>query len=126
MADRLDLPLPNELGAVAPLNESWDLGDEEFSRLLEVYLMESERQYHEANEAWEAGDLARLGRSARGLGGASKVIGAVQLAGFCIELELAARRNWDDQVRVMLQQVTSELREVRDAVHVARQGYGSI
>jgi len=126
MADRPDPPAPNALRCLTPRNESWDLADEGFSRLLDVYLIESERQYHEVNEAWEAGDLARLGRSARGLGGASRVVGAEQLAGFCSELELATRRNWGDQVRVMLQQVTAELREVRDAVHVARQGCGSI
>jgi HPt (histidine-containing phosphotransfer) domain-containing protein len=116
MADQHNLPL---------LNGPRDLLDDECSRLLDVYLLESERQFHEANEAWEVGDLARLGRSAQGLGGASRGIGAFQLAGYCSELELAARRNREEHVRLMLQQVTAELREVRDAVHAVRQSCGA-
>ena len=112
MAEQLDQALLNELR---------ELMEDEFSQLLDAYLKLSESQYHEANEAWEAGDMERLGRSAHSLKGASSNIGAAQLAAYCGELELAARRNLETRVPEMLSKVTLELREVRDAVHAARQ-----
>ena len=111
MAEQLDMSLLNELR---------DLMDGEFSVLLDVYIRESERQFHEANEAWEAGDMDRLGRSAHSLKGASCNIGAVQLADYCSELESAAKQRLETRVPEMLNRVTLELREVRDAVYAVR------
>lgn len=111
MAEQLDIALLSELR---------DLMEGEFSVLLDVYIRESERQFHEANEAWEAGDMDRLGRSAHSLKGASSNIGAVQLADYCAELESAAKQQLEARVPEMLNKVTLELREVRDAVYAVR------
>jgi len=70
----------------------------------------------EVSEAWEAGDLETLRRSAHSLKGASSNIGAPELAERCGRLEHLARDQEIASVPDALEEVRVELREVRDAL----------
>ncbi|MEQ8861108.1 MAG: Hpt domain-containing protein [Pseudomonadales bacterium] len=111
MTERLDLQLLNELEI---------LMEEDFTSLLETYLRDSENRLFEVSEAWEAHDMERLERHAHSLKGASGNIGAAELATLCGELELLAREDSTERLPGMLDQVKSELREVREAVQALR------
>ena len=90
--------------------------EDEFGTLLQAYLEDSERQLHEVSDAWEAGDLDRLRRSAHSLKGSSSNVGAAALAALCGHLEEAAVNARGDVIPGALERVRCELREVRDAV----------
>lgn len=111
MSERLDEALLAELRV---------LMDDAFADLLEAYLADSERRLFEVSEAWEAGDLETLRRSAHSLKGASSNIGAPELAERCGTLEHLARDRQTDAVPRALEQVRCELREVRDALESLR------
>lgn len=107
MVERLDANLLDELRAVM---------EEEFDSLLEAYLKDSERRCFEVSEAWEAGDLEALRRSAHSLKGASSNIGAAALAELCASLEHLARDSRVDCVPQVMERVKVELQEVREDV----------
>lgn len=107
MSERLDRDLLHELEI---------LMEDGFVSLLEAYLRDSETRIFEAFEAWEAGDLERLRRSAHSLKGSSSNIGAQALAEYCSALEASARDGEVAEVPGALARVRAELGEVRDAV----------
>lgn len=107
MSQRLDRDLLRELEI---------LMEDGFTSLLDAYLRDSETRIFEAYEAWEAGDLDRLRRSAHSLKGSSSNIGAQALADYCSVLEVNARDGVVDEVPGALLRVRAELGEVRDAV----------
>lgn len=113
MSERLDHALLAELEL---------LMEEDFGALLETYLQDSQARCFEVTEAWEAGDLERLRRSAHSLKGASSNIGAAALAELCNELESLARDGRSELVPDALARLRGELGEVQDAVQAIHAG----
>jgi HPt (histidine-containing phosphotransfer) domain-containing protein len=98
------------------LEELKEIMEEEFPSLLEIFLMESERQYFEAKQAWETQDYDVLRRAAHSLKGCCSNIGAEQLQQACASLEDSARDSEPRQIPELLDVVFSQLDRVNMAV----------
>lgn len=107
MPDRLDRNLLAELESIM---------EDDFTSLLEAYLVDSSQRFADAVSAWHRGDMDALRRNAHSLKGSSSNVGAVDLAEFCCTLEHLARDERVDEVPLALAQVRAELDEVRNAV----------
>ena len=107
MSDVLNRELLDELRMIM---------EDEFSSLMETFLQESARQFDEAKDAWSAGDMDALRRSAHTLKGSCGNIGAEVLEGTCETLESSALRGATDGVAELLDSVGQQLIEVNTAI----------
>ena len=105
------------------LEELKDIMDEEFPLLLQTYLRESERQLQGIDQAWQAGELDDLRRSAHSLKGSSGNIGAEALAELCAELERSAKHADVTAVPETLEALSGEFVAVKEAVTRIHQGH---
>ena len=105
------------------LEELKDIMDEEFPLLLQTYLSESERQLQGIDQAWQAGELEDLRRSAHSLKGSSGNIGAEALAQLCAELERSAKHADVAGVPQTLEALSGEFVAVREAVSQIHQSH---
>ena len=100
MTDRLDQGLLKELS---------ELMEDDFPRLLETFLKDSENQRQAARAAFDGADLDRLRGYAHSLKGCSGNIGAASLSELCAQLEHVARRGQDERVPAILAALEAEL-----------------
>ena len=109
MTDVLNKELIEELKAIM---------EDDFGELLAEFLRESERQYLQAETAWDAGDYDILRRAAHSLKGSCANIGAQVLQETCATLEQSAKERELGEVPELLQHARSQLTEVCDALRV--------
>ena len=95
------------------LNELRELMEDDFSVLLDAYLMESPTQRQAIETALSDGDVEALRRSAHSLKGSSSNIGASALAGYCRQLEEQAHQADSATLQAMLADLIQEF----DAVY---------
>ena len=107
MSDVLDESLLEELRLVM---------EDEFSVLMETFLMESERQFAEVQTAWASRDMESLRRNVHSLKGSSGNIGATGLQAICAELEYKARDGAAEQIPALMTAVSTQLADVVEAV----------
>ncbi len=107
MSDVLDTQLLEELKMVM---------EDEFTALMDTFLSESERQFAEAQGAWQSNDLEALRRHAHSLKGSSGNVGAVGLQALCADLEYSARDGAVDAIPALIDKVSVQLVEVSAAV----------
>ena len=90
--------------------------EDEFGDLMHTFLVESERQFHNAQSAWDGGDFAKLRLSAHSLKGSCANVGAEQLQQTCAVLESQAKAGIGDGVPELLDQVSAQLHDVHGVI----------
>ncbi|XOV81524.1 MAG: Hpt domain-containing protein [bacterium] len=90
--------------------------EDEFSDLMKTFLLESQRQFHSAQAAWETGDFAQLRLSVHSLKGSCANVGAEQLQKTCARLEQQAKQASTDGVPELLAQVLRQLEDVHGQI----------
>ena len=107
MSDVLDQQLLEELKLVM---------EDEFSALMDTFLSESARQFADAREAWQSSDMEALRRHAHSLKGSCGNVGATELQSTCASLEHSARDGMTAEIPELIEQVSSQLEIVSEAV----------
>lgn len=98
------------------LNELKLIMEDEFSDLMQTFLVESERQFLSAKSAWDGGDFASLRLLAHSLKGSCANVGAEQLQHTCALLEDEAKQGVGDRVPELLAQVSTQLHDVHGVI----------
>jgi len=107
MVDLVDMEVIEELR---------DIMEEDFPSLLESFLVESEKQYAQASQAWQTADYDALRRSVHSLKGSCGNVGAQQLHATCDELEGLARYHQPERIPELLSQVGTQLTDVTGVI----------
>ena len=102
----------SELLDTEVLNQLREIMEDDFGMLLETFLVESEKQYFEAAQAWEDQNMDTLARSIHSLKGSCGNIGAHGLQQNCQSIELLARGEDHIEIPALLQTVESDLKKV--------------
>jgi len=90
--------------------------EDEFGDLMQTFLLESQRQFLNAQSAWDEGDFAKLRLSAHSLKGSCANVGAEQLLQTCAVLEAQAKAAIGDRVPELLVQVSTQLNDVHSVI----------
>ncbi len=90
-----------------------DVMEDEYSLLLETFLLDSEERLRLLLETSESGDAQAMRLAAHSFKGSCSNMGAVLLASLCKELEELARRERLDATGEVLEQVQREFAIVR-------------
>ncbi|MCR9261271.1 MAG: Hpt domain-containing protein [Pseudomonadaceae bacterium] len=98
------------------LNELKLIMEDEFSDLMQTFLVESEKQFLSAQSAWDGGDFPKLRLSAHSLKGSCANVGAEQLQQTCALLENQALAGNGDHVPELLARVSTQLNDVHDVI----------
>lgn len=94
------------------LNELKEIMEDDFSSLLETFLVESEKQYKAVQAAWQNQNMDELRRAAHTLKGSCGNIGAMPLRDICEGLEHDARDAQTDRIPDLLANTEQQLSEV--------------
>ena len=90
--------------------------EEDFSFLLETFLVESEKQFCQARQAWQAQDYDVLRRAAHSLKGSCGNIGAEILQATCADLEYKAKDSAPVVIPDLLACAETQLADLQAAV----------
>ena len=100
-----------------------DIMAEDYPALLDAYLGDSEERLDMLRQALRDSDADALSKAAHSLKGSCSNMGAVALAGLCLELEKAGRAVALEQAAGLLRQVEQELSVVRVLVRAERRRF---
>ena len=101
-----------ELVDAEVLEQLREIMEDDFGALLETFLIESEKQYLSAAQAWDEQNMDGLARSIHSLKGSCGNIGAHGLQQSCQSIELLARGDEHHDIPTLLQAVQADLRLV--------------
>ena len=107
MSDYIDLEVIEELR---------DIMEDDFPLLIETFLLETERQYLDAKNAWQDLQFDNLRRSAHSLKGSAGNLGAFQLRDMCEELEQQAQNESADPLEDLMRGIDMQLQAVCSVV----------
>ncbi len=106
-------PLDTEL-----INDLREIMEDEFFSLIETFLVESEKQYSQAQDAWQQHDLEELRRAAHSLKGSCGNVGAMELHAVCGPLEHHAKEGEVGGIDELLAQAEQMLAEASNAIRL--------
>jgi len=100
------------------LEELRSIMEGEFPSLLEIFLVESQKQFTEVTSAWNVQDMALLRRAAHTLKGSCANLGAEKVQLSCQTLETLALTNKPDDIPRLIETVAVQLSEVNEALRL--------
>lgn len=106
----------SEILNVDMLEELKSIMEEDFPSLLQTFLVESEKQFRQAKDAWRTQDFELLRRAAHSLKGSCGNIGAETLQATCADLEYKTKENVLVVVPDLLDAAETQLAEVHAVV----------
>lgn len=107
----------------AVLESLREVMEDEYPVLLDTYLADSEERLRALHQALAQADALQLRQTAHSFKGSCSNMGAGPLAALCQQLEEVARREQQDVVPDLLEQIEREFAIVRILLKAERQRY---